>query len=82
MAILAFGGGMANITRRYLEATKQYTTFYQLINDHYWAVFGKANKAGANRSIDLEGCELPFVLPNTQFVNNGTAYYPCRPGRK
>jgi hypothetical protein len=79
MAILAFGGGLSNITKRYLQATDKYNTFYRLINKHYKTVFGDLLQY-KNGSISLEGSNLPFALPSKHLTPVGQ-YTLCQPGK-
>jgi len=78
MAIIAFGGGLSTVTKRYLKATNKYTTFYELVHDYYMTVFGNAITDRHNGSIRLEGGDLPFALPLTKLPKVGN-YSKCQP---
>jgi len=71
LTVLAFNGGLSNITRRYLMESKKYHDFWQLIKMLY---------TFKNISTTTNNVDIPFALPPRTLPNVGE-FCECDPGQ-
>uniref|UniRef100_A0A914VFS2 GPI anchored protein n=1 Tax=Plectus sambesii TaxID=2011161 RepID=A0A914VFS2_9BILA len=62
-SVLAFSGGIIDITRRYIQQTGHYIRFATVVATEWGRVFGEDNLSGSNIAFALPKASVPQKLP-------------------